>query len=616
MDSSDRRSIEAAFKENLITVYRIAYTFLGDAGQAEEASQRAFSRYFGYHDTEDTMQERPALMIKVTEACYGMRGGDSAAPEQGVQDMTLRAMAALPDKYKLAAYLFFGEGLTTREIASILEDKPAAVTAMVDRARRQLRSKLGPDFEDDGRIPQAYNAIGPDAASAGRIWRGIHSEDGEEPMPDESGWVSYAAAAGKGIRDEAPENIGAVGQERRPASRRELREKEKGFVEGLPKPALIAGAAVILVLVIVLAISFFGKKAKPADAPANEPILATPGEADSTDLSEALAYEAPADVMKKLDNAQAALKEWTEYKNTKTQAFYTEKLPKAGAFIDASAAYDGTDVEQNSDGTYTLYHWSYMEDWANTSVSPVTGQTVPSLVQVRDDNNIVTIDQSEYANYMEYMEQLAQGGYGDYSYIYAVADQEEAMKLEEIAAKYSLKPRTAQETINGFGEAGDTELMTALSQIVGKGDVYTAAPQFDHFAVYQEGSFLSLADIILPDGRRMYTSLCATLYDEMVDGRQAGGFTVSKAGEMSSRSYTAADGTPLTIAQNDSQAIVYAYLDNCYVVLDMSIDPWRQSPGSGETAESLSAKRETDFTVTEELVNHVADSINYKNIGK
>lgn len=74
---------------------------------------------------------------------------------------------------------------------------------------------------------------------------------------------------------------------------------------------------------------------------------------------------------------------------------------------------------------------------------------------------------------------------------------------------------------------------------------------------------------------------------------------------MTTRSYTAADGTELTISQNGSQAIVYAYLDKSYITMTMEINSYR-SPGV----------QETDFSLDEETVNYAADFINYKNIGK
>ena len=125
------------------------------------------------------------------------------------------------------------------------------------------------------------------------------------------------------------------------------------------------------------------------------------------------------------------------------------------------------------------------------------------------------------------------------------------------------------------------------------------------YSGFQSGSFQSVANIPLGDGRRLSTYLCSTAYGEMVDGREVGGFTVREGEPMSTRSYTAADGTELTISQNGSQAIVYAYLDKSYITMTMEINSCR-SPGV----------QETDFSLDEATVNYAADFINYKNIGK
>ena len=97
-------------------------------------------------------------------------------------------------------------------------------------------------------------------------------------------------------------------------------------------------------------------------------------------------------------------------------------MPEASvcrSILDAAADYDGTEVEVNADDTYTLIHWRYMEDWTNTSVSPITGLTSPTLVQVMDVDNTVTVDSAEYENYLAYTDALSAGGYGYYNYLYS-----------------------------------------------------------------------------------------------------------------------------------------------------------------------------------------------------
>ena len=112
----------------------------------------------------------------------------------------------------------------------------------------------------------------------------------------------------------------------------------------------------------------------------------------------------------------------------------------------------------------------------------------------------------------------------------------------------------------------------------------------------------------------MSTLLCVTPYTEMIDALDANGIMILDSTPMQKRSYTAADGTELTISYNDTQAIVYAYLNDCYVVMDMGIGAWRADPVEGDSQEALASKMETNFTLDEETVNYAADYINYKHL--
>ena len=61
--------------------------------------------------------------------------------------------------------------------------------------------------------------------------------------------------------------------------------------------------------------------------------------------------------------------------------------------------------------------------------------------------------------------------YGDYHYIYGVADAEEAEKLEALAAEYGLSLRSGQVT-KYAGDDSDQGLNQSLGQAVGSGDIY------------------------------------------------------------------------------------------------------------------------------------------------
>lgn len=390
--------------------------------------------------------------------------------------------------------------------------------------------------------------------------------------------------------------------------------RNKGGGKKLRRTLLIAAVIASLMTVTALASEFYGFGSLVREE--REQLMAQEqpdGSLDSStvtvyDIGQTRPYEGPDWAMEWVDKAQEAFSEWRSYKEEKLDAYYREKLPNLKDILTISdnggPGYDGIDVQDNGDGTYTFTLWRYEEDPDNLAPD-IFGNMVPAYKEVLDPATSVTVDQAEKEAFDEEMLRMATlGGYGDYHHIYGVADAEEAEKLEELAAEYGLSLRSGQVT-KYAGDDSDQGLNQSLGQAVGSGDIYREAPEFDHYSTFQSGSFQSAANITLSDGRKLSTYLCSTAYGEMVDGWELGGFTVREDEPMSTRSYTAADGTELTISQNGSQAIVYAYLDKSYITMTMEINSYR-SPGV----------RETDFSLDEAAVNYGADFINYKNIGK
>ena len=390
--------------------------------------------------------------------------------------------------------------------------------------------------------------------------------------------------------------------------------RNKGGGKKLRRTLLIAAVIASFMTVTALASEFYGFGSLVREE--REQLMAQEqpdGSLDSStvtvyDIGQTRPYEGPDWAMEWVDKAQEAFSEWRSYKEEKLDAYYREKLSNLKDILTISdnggPGYDGIDVQDNGDGTYTFTLWRYEEDPDNLAPG-IFGNMAPAYKEVLDPATSVTVDQAEKEAFDEEMLRMATlGGYGDYHHIYGVADAEGAEKLEELAAEYGLSLRSGQVT-KYAGDDSDEGLNQSLGQAVGSGDIYREAPEFDHYSTFQSGSFQSAANITLSDGRKLSTYLCSTAYGEMVDGWELGGFTVREDEPMSTRSYTAADGTELTISQNSSQAIVYAYLDKSYITMTMEINSYR-SPGVPET----------NFSLDEAAVNYGADFINYKNIGK
>lgn len=153
--------IEQVFRRNSQAVYRVCYSFLGSAADAEDATQATFMRLIDHPRTfEDEGHERAWLITVASNLCRDVlksaaRTRTVAMPE-GVEyidehatadqiDETLEAVLRLPEKYKDVVYLHYYEGMPTDEIAQVVGSPPSTVRNRLRDARRLLRQMLGDD---------------------------------------------------------------------------------------------------------------------------------------------------------------------------------------------------------------------------------------------------------------------------------------------------------------------------------------------------------------------------------------------------------------------------------------------------------------------------------------
>ena len=100
-------------------VYRVAYSYLKNRQDAEDALQETFLRL--------------------------IRGRVCFTDETHEKAWLVRTILALPDKYKAAVYLHYYEGCAVREIAAMLRQPPNTIKTWLSRARKLLKQELGGD---------------------------------------------------------------------------------------------------------------------------------------------------------------------------------------------------------------------------------------------------------------------------------------------------------------------------------------------------------------------------------------------------------------------------------------------------------------------------------------
>ena len=148
------------YQEHCQTVYRVAFTYMKNSYDAEDAVQETFARLIRSGERFRSREKEKAwLIVTVSNVCKDMlrrhyrsdRALEDyqylAAPPHEI-DETMEAILRLPEKYKTAVYLFYYEGYTAREIARMLGKKPNTVSSRIGRARLLLKTMLGGGFDD------------------------------------------------------------------------------------------------------------------------------------------------------------------------------------------------------------------------------------------------------------------------------------------------------------------------------------------------------------------------------------------------------------------------------------------------------------------------------------
>jgi len=162
--SGDREAFGELVARYAAPVRRLARTILGDPDDADDAAQDAFLsalKHLGRFDPERPFG--PWLMRIVANAAGDRRrrrrvreadpltpdlatreaGPDVETDRRRFREALHEALAALPDRQRIAVVLFDVEGYSHREVGEVLNIPEGTVRSDVFHARRVLREALG-----------------------------------------------------------------------------------------------------------------------------------------------------------------------------------------------------------------------------------------------------------------------------------------------------------------------------------------------------------------------------------------------------------------------------------------------------------------------------------------
>lgn len=142
-------------------VYRLALCRLNCRADAEDVYQDVFLRLLRDNTAFQDGEHLKAWLLRTTlRRCTDLRRSawfrrtapmeaapDAAAPESVTGSELWQLVMALPEDLRVAVHLFYVEGYSTNEIASMAGCRPATIRTRLHRARKQL--KLDLEGEED-----------------------------------------------------------------------------------------------------------------------------------------------------------------------------------------------------------------------------------------------------------------------------------------------------------------------------------------------------------------------------------------------------------------------------------------------------------------------------------
>ncbi len=137
-------------------VLRIAVQNTKCYQDAEDVVQEVFMRLMKSYGTFSDEAHKKAWLIRVTiNLCHDLCRSFSVKMMQPLEEYScisednnlrrceiLDAIRRLPEAQRNAVYLFYYEGMTVEEIASVTERSPGTVGSDLHRARKKLRIEL------------------------------------------------------------------------------------------------------------------------------------------------------------------------------------------------------------------------------------------------------------------------------------------------------------------------------------------------------------------------------------------------------------------------------------------------------------------------------------------
>lgn len=164
----DARAFQALVSRHFTPVYRMAWRMMGQQADAEDIAQEAFVKLWQKPQQVKEPRALKAWLMRVASNAaidrIRRRGPGTmelpddiadaralttvSADAEAAQHRVDGAIAALPERQKLALTLVYFEGLGNIAAAEVMEISVDAIESLLARAKRALRGALADDWRD------------------------------------------------------------------------------------------------------------------------------------------------------------------------------------------------------------------------------------------------------------------------------------------------------------------------------------------------------------------------------------------------------------------------------------------------------------------------------------
>lgn len=149
------QDVETVVKTYSNMLFKLCFTILRNAADAEDAVSDVFLKYISHPITFTSEEHKKAWLIRVaTNLCKDMIKFYQVRKHLNIDDVTeyctseddlhiLTELLSLPVKYRTVIHLYYVEGYQTSEIADMLSISPAAARKRLQYGRDLLKIEYG-----------------------------------------------------------------------------------------------------------------------------------------------------------------------------------------------------------------------------------------------------------------------------------------------------------------------------------------------------------------------------------------------------------------------------------------------------------------------------------------